>query len=177
MFIITKMYIMCNGNKYNENDFIDFGDDEVYMVFENNRLPQSIEWARINKVYISNVIAYYCSIIEKTTKYIDNEILVPIRKFIHADHRYIYQGGTGFSPYNHVDVNKIPNNIAKVITYTLFDDTHKYIDNDKVRQYIFSDYTLFIAVTTDFNDNELMGKFCFTTTTYMTQMQYAIQKN
>lgn len=172
------MFIMCNGNKYDESDTMNFGNDndEVYMVFENNRLPRSIEWTRMNRIYISNVIAYYCSIIEKTTKYIDNEILVPIRKFLHVNHRYIYLDGLNFSPYNHVSMDNIPNNIAKIITYTLFDNAHKYINNDKVRQYIFDNHTLLIAET-DNDDNEIIGEFDFTTTTSMTQMQYFIEKN
>lgn len=172
------MHVMCNGIRYDDYPYVDTNndEDEIYVVLQNNELQLSAFIAINTCAYIPITIAYYCSLIDKTIKYIDNDTYIPVRKFINKTLHYMVNFSTNPTAYQYFP-EYINHNVEKVIMYILIDDVCERIDNNDIKQYIFNNQTLLMIETYNKDiekESKSINKYSFNRTVEIMHFQYCI---
>lgn len=172
------MHVICDGIRYNDNNRnfrIDNDEDEVYVVLDTVIIPFSESMCSINHYIIPIKTAYFCSLIDKTIRYVDNDIYVPVRKFIMSS-SFTHSFNSVVEAQYYLS-SFFTKDIKKFITYTLIDAVCEHIDNDNVKQYFFDNQTLLITEisTKDIKSVDcIFHTYSFETITPASLFQYSI---
>ena len=166
------MYLMHNSEKYdfklkpNEYPTANISIDEyseIYIVLNVEKITELYGQVMINERLCCIKTAYYYSIINKITKIIDDEIFVPIKRFIRGDYYYVPSGKD-----NNVDISfwnqpwcDPPKDIQKITIYVQMDN--KYINSmdlfhDNAKLYTFSKVTFLIIESSESDLDNLQQK-------------------
>lgn len=155
------MYFMRNGIKYANYSDIPTEDnyDEIYVVYVNKAINLN-KWLHIDELdfEIRLSIPYYYSLINETIKYIDNEIFIPIKKFITHKSNYHYDFYSHCLEYviGLYDIDIKPHEYQKITTCVIIragNDVKVTQDNNSVRIYHFDRHILVISETESIVDN------------------------
>ena len=155
------MYLMHNNEKYEihkRNVFLDIDEyNEIYFVYSGEYEFYTL--LCINKEKKCRIqVAYYYAIINKTIKIIDDEIFVPIRKFISDRVNYTTMESDIISLSFWNNYEQFPLNIRKITTYVLIygSNLYEYLEtiylfHNNAKQYIIND-SIFLIIESDESD-------------------------